>query len=192
MAVASVMDDLGTSLPQFSLPDVATGEPVTSTDMARPVLVVVFLCNHCPYVKRIQDGLAAFSRDYEGRLDMVGIASNDTTSHPDDAPAELARVAAQKDYRFPVLFDEDQSVARAFNAACTPDFFVYEAAHELAYRGQFDEARPSNDAEVTGSDLRAAVDALLAGTPVPQPQQPSIGCSIKWRPGNEPRLIPGV
>jgi peroxiredoxin len=191
MAVPSVMEELGTAMPGFALPDVASGAEVTDDSLRADVVVVVFLCNHCPYVKRIQDGLAEFSRDYEGRIAMVGIASNDTASHPDDAPEELARVAREKGYRFPVLFDADQSVARAFRAACTPDFFVYDGNHRLSYRGQFDGARPSNTEPVTGADLRAAVDALLAGEAVPADQVPSIGCSIKWAPGNEPPLVIG-
>lgn len=188
MAATSLMTELGTRMPEFSLTDVRTGDEVTDQDVTGRGTVVVFLCNHCPYVKRIQDGLVQFSADYEGRIDMVGIASNDVESHPEDAPRELARVAAEKGYRFPILFDEDQSVAKAFHAACTPDFFVYDRDGNLAYRGQFDQARPRNEQPVTGAALRAAVDALLAGEGPVSDQVPSMGCSIKWREGNEPTL----
>jgi peroxiredoxin len=182
MATASTMLPLGTELPSFALPDVSTGESINSDDFAGRPLLVVFLCVHCPYVKRIQDGLAAFSRDYAGTpLAMVGIASNDPETYPDDAPTNMARVAAEVGYAFPIGFDETQDVARAFTAACTPDFFLFDANHRLAYRGQFDGARPSNDLPVTGEDLRAAAEAVLGGEQPSPDQVPSLGCSIKWR-----------
>ncbi len=187
MAVASTMLELGSPMPDFALADVADGTLRRSTDFGGRALVVAFICNHCPYVKRIASGLAEFSRDYaDADVSMVGIASNDAVAYPEDAPEELARSAQQLGYRFPVLFDEDQSVARAFSAACTPDFFVYDQQRALVYRGQFDGARPSNDIAATGADLRGAVDAVLADRPVPADQRPSLGCSIKWKPGNEP------
>lgn len=173
---------LGTELPEFKLPDVRTAGTVGSEDFAgRPVLVV-FLCVHCPYVKRIQDGLAAFGRGYSKTdLGVVAIASNDPTGHPEDSPENQAKVADEIGYSFPVLYDETQEVARAFTAACTPDFFLFGRDHRLAYRGQFDEARPSNEVPVTGESLRAAVDSVLEGRPISIEQMPSMGCSIKWR-----------
>jgi AhpC/TSA family len=143
---------------------------------------VVFLCVHCPYVKRIQDGLAQFGRDYvQTDLEIVAIASNDIGSHPEDSPENQARVADEIGYPFPVVYDETQEVAMAFTAACTPDFFLFGADHRLVYRGQFDDARPSNDVPVTGASLRAAADAVLEGAPLSIDQVPSMGCSIKWR-----------
>ena len=187
MAVASSMLELGSPLPEFRLADVADGSLRQATDFQGRALVVAFICNHCPYVKRIASGLAHFSRDYaDSDTSMVGIAANDPVAYPEDAPEELARTAQQLGYRFPTLFDEDQSVAQAFSAACTPDFFVYDQQPLLVYRGQFDGARPSNDVASTGADLRAAVDAVLSDRPVPADQRPSLGCSIKWKPGNEP------
>lgn len=182
MAASSTMLALGTALPAFKLPDVRTAATVGSDDFAgRPVLVV-FLCVHCPYVKRIQDGLARFGRDYaQTDLAIVAIASNDIGSHPEDSPENQARVADEVGYPFPVLYDETQEVAMAFTAACTPDFFLFGPDHRLVYRGQFDAARPSNDIPVTGASLRAAVDSVLEGAPVSIDQIPSMGCSIKWR-----------
>jgi peroxiredoxin len=182
MAATSTMLPLGTDLPEFDLPDVRTGRPLSSNTFAGRPLVVVFLCVHCPYVKRVQDGLAAFGRDYENtELAIVGIASNDVGSYPEDAPENQARVAAEIGITFPILYDEDQSIAAAFTAACTPDFFLFDRDHKLVYRGQFDDARPSNEIEVTGQSLRNAVDAVLAKESVPDDQKPSLGCSIKWK-----------
>ena len=187
MAATSTMIDLGTPLPDAALPDVRTGEDVTLSELEGDALVVVFLCNHCPYVKHVRPGLVEFARDYaDDPVAIVGIASNDAENYPDDSPEELARVADEVGYPFPILFDEDQSVARAFTAACTPDFFVFGPGRTLSYRGQFDGSRPGNDAPVTGTDLRTAVDAIASQTEVPIEQHPSVGCSIKWKPGNEP------
>jgi peroxiredoxin len=173
---------LGTVLPEFILPDVRTAAPVGSEDLSGRPLLVVFLCVHCPYVKHIQAGLAAFSRDYaDSELGIVGIASNDAGSHPEDGPENQARVADQVGYRFPVLYDETQEVARAFTAACTPDFFLFSTDGRLAYRGQFDDARPGNEVPVTGDSLRAAVDSVLEGKSPSADQLASRGCSIKWR-----------
>jgi len=173
---------LGTALPAFKLPDVRTAATVGSDDFAGRPLLVVFLCVHCPYVKRIQDGLARFGRDYaQTDLEIVAIASNDIGSHPEDGPENQARVADEIGYPFPVLYDESQEIAMAFTAACTPDFFLFGADHRLVYRGQFDTARPSNDVPVTGASLRAAADTVLAAMEVTIDQIPSMGCSIKWR-----------
>jgi peroxiredoxin len=178
----STMLALGTLLPEFKLPDVRTTDPVASEDFAGRPLLVVFLCVHCPYVQHIQAGLAEFSRDYaDSELGIVGIASNDAGSHPEDGPENQAKVADRVGYEFPVLYDESQDVARAFTAACTPDFFLFTADGRLAYRGQFDDARPGNEVLVTGESLRAAVDSVLVGNPPSNDQLPSRGCSIKWR-----------
>jgi hypothetical protein len=166
----STMSPLGTAAPDFSLQDTVSGKTVTLASFAgRKALLVIFACNHCPYVKHLQDGLVA----------LPG-------SHPDDAPDRLGAEAKARGYRFPVLFDATQKVAQAYRAACTPDFFVYDAARRLAYRGQFDSSRPGNGRPVTGEDVRSALDAVIAGRPAPSKQQPSVGCNIKWRRGNEP------
>jgi len=187
MATTSTMRTLGTTAPDFALPDVRTGATVSRSEFEGRPLAVLFLCNHCPYVKRIQPGLVALGNDYVAtEVAIVGIASNDVEAYPDDSPAELARVADELDYVFPLLYDEDQSVARAYEAMCTPDIYVFDRDHQLVYRGRFDDARPMNDEPVTGHDLRAAIDAVLAGLPVSENQTPSVGCGIKWKPGNEP------
>jgi peroxiredoxin len=186
MAVPSFMVPLGTPAPPFDLPAVAGGS-VSLADLAgSPATLVVFLSNHCPYVRRIEHGLGKLAQDYGSRLSMVAICSNDSVQYPDDDPAHLAEQAERAGFAFPYLIDETQEVAKAYRAACTPDFFLYDADLKLAYRGEFDGARPGNDVPVTGSSLRAAIDALLDGKPVPAEQAPSLGCSIKWRPGNEP------
>jgi len=178
----STMRELGTPLPVFTLPDTVSGRPVSSDSLLGKPSVVIFICNHCPYVKHIRDGLAAFGRFCQERgVPMVAISSNDVIGYPDDSPEKMALEAKDAGYVFPYLYDESQAVARAFDAACTPDLYIYDAQGLLAYRGQFDDARPKNDAPVTGKDARAAVEALLAGrTPSPE-QQPSIGCNIKWK-----------
>lgn len=187
MAVPSTMIDIGSPLPPFDLPDVTRGERHAADAFAGRALVVVFLCQHCPYVQRIAGGLGAFSAEYADRdVSVVGIASNDVDAHPEDAPEALATFAADNGFRFPVLYDESQAVARSFQAACTPDCYVYGPDRTLVYRGQFDRARPSNQHPADGASLRAAVDAVLAGEPVPEPQVASLGCSIKWKAGNEP------
>ena len=183
----STMAQLGTLAPDFRLPD-TNGKLVSLSDFAKaPALLVVFMCNHCPFVKHIRAGLAQFARDYQPRgLAMVGINSNDVASYPDDSPAKMAEEVKAAAYTFPYLYDERQTVAKAYHAACTPDFFLYDRDRRLVYRGQFDDSRPSNGRPVTGSDLRAAVDAVLAGRPVSAEQRPSIGCNIKWKPGAAP------
>ena len=179
---SSTMLALGTPLPEFKLPDVRTAGTVGSEDFARSPLLVVFICVHCPYVKRIQHGLAAFGRDYEkSGLGIVAVAANDFSSHAEDSPENQARVADEMGYRFPVLYDQTQEVASAFHAACTPDFFLFDGDHRLVYRGQFDAARPGNEIPVTGESLRSASDSVLAGTEISIEQIPSMGCSIKWK-----------
>jgi len=183
----STMAPRGTLAPDFRLPD-TNGRLVSLSDFAKaPALLVVFMCNHCPFVKHIRAGLAQFARDYQPRgLAMVGINSNDVASYPEDSPAKMAEEVKAAVYTFPYLYDERQTVAKAYHAACTPDFFLYDRDRRLVYRGQFDDSRPSNGRPVTGFDLRAAVDAVLAGRPVSAEQKPSIGCNIKWKPGAAP------
>jgi len=184
----STMLPLGTSAPDFALTEPATGRTVALADFAADrALLVMFICNHCPFVVHVRAGLSALGRDYEGReLGIVAISANDAAAYPDDAPDKLAAEANAHDYRFPYLHDETQEVAKAYTAACTPDFFLFDADRKLAYRGQLDGARPGNDVPVTGEDLRAAIDTLLAGGTVPTEQKPSIGCNIKWKAGNAP------
>jgi peroxiredoxin len=182
MAVSSNMLPLGTPIPRFSLPDTVSGRTVSSSELAGKPSVVAFICNHCPYVKHIRSALADFGRYCTERgVALVAVSSNDPTTHPDDGPKEMALEARSAGYGFPYLFDESQEVARAFNAACTPEFYVFDSGGKLAYRGQFDGARPKNDVPVTGADVRAAVEALLAGKQPNAEQIPSIGCSIKWK-----------
>lgn len=187
---ASTMLRLGTPAPDFSLLNV-DGRTVSRDDFAgQPALLVMFICNHCPFVKHIADELARLGRDYQARqVGVVAINSNDTSSHPDDSPERMVHEAEERGYTFPYLFDEEQTVAQAYRAACTPDFFVFDRDRRLVYRGQLDDSRPGNGKPVTGSDLRAALDAVLAGRPVPEPQTASIGCNIKWRPGHEPEYF---
>jgi peroxiredoxin len=187
MAVASTMLPLGTQAPDFSLP--ATDGSTLSLDSldGAPALLVAFICNHCPYVKHVEDRLAALSKEYIDRgVAIVGICSNDALSYPDDAPAKLAGQKERVGFPFPYLIDESQEVAKAYTAACTPDFFLFDADRRLVYRGQMDSSRPGNQEPVTGEDLRTALDALLSGAPVSEDQRPSLGCGIKWKPGNEP------
>jgi peroxiredoxin len=183
----STMLALGSKAPGFRLPD-TEGKTVSRDDFkAAPALLVAFICNHCPYVKHVRHAFAALAKEYEARgVAVVGISSNDVTTHPDDSPANMAREKAEVGYTFPYLYDDTQEVARAYEAACTPDFYVFDGDRSLVYRGQMDGSRPGSDVPVTGRDLRAALDAVLAGTPVSQDQKPSLGCNIKWKPGNEP------
>ena len=186
-AVNSTMLPLGTLAPDFRLPT-PDGRQVARDDFAAaPALLVMFICNHCPYVVHIRDGLAAFARDYQTRgLAIVGITANDVAAYPADRPEKMADEAQAVGYVFPYLFDETQEVAKAFRAACTPDFFLFDRQRRLVYRGQFDDSRPGSGRPVTGADLRAAADAVLAGRAVPAEQRPSIGCNIKWKPGAAP------
>jgi peroxiredoxin len=182
----STMLELGTRAPHFALPD-TDGRIVSLDDLAGPALLVMFICNHCPFVRHVRDELARLGRDYGERgASIVAISSNDAQAYPDDAPPAMKREREEAGYTFPYLFDETQEVAAAYMAACTPDFFLFDADRKLVYRGQLDDSRPGSDVPVTGADLRAALDAVLDGRPVPADQQPSLGCNIKWKPGNEP------
>ncbi|GBE10614.1 thiol-disulfide oxidoreductase [bacterium BMS3Bbin12] len=185
---ASTMLELGTPAPDFRLPEPVTDREVSLDDFRdAPALLVTFICNHCPYVRHIRRRLAELVRDYQGKgLAAVGINSNDVAHYPDDAPEKMIEEVRNIGYTFPYLYDETQEVAKAYRAACTPDFFLFDRNRRLVYRGQFDDARPGNDAPVTGRDLAAAIDAVLAGRAVPTDQKPSLGCNIKWKPGNEP------
>jgi thiol-disulfide isomerase/thioredoxin len=184
----STMPPLGMAAPDFDLPVTNTSDRRTLADFdGSPGLLVMFICSHCPFVIHIREELAAFAREYGERgLGVVAIAANDLGTHPQDGPNGMAAEAAAAGYTFPYLFDESQEVAKAYGAACTPDFFLFDGDRRLVYRGQFDASRPGNDIVVTGSDLRAASDALLAGGTPSADQIPSVGCNIKWRPGNEP------
>ncbi|HEY6629453.1 MAG TPA: thioredoxin family protein [Acidimicrobiia bacterium] len=188
MAVTSTMLALGTEAPDFSLLDTVSGKTVSLDDFAdSPALLVMFICNHCPYVKHVRSELARFGRDYEDTgLAIVAINSNDPDSHPEDSPEAMKAEAETQGYAFPYLFDEQQTAAAAFTAMCTPDFFLFDRDRRLVYRGQFDSARPANEIPVTGGDLRAAAQAVLSGEQVSEIQRPSMGCSIKWRSGNTP------
>jgi peroxiredoxin len=188
MAVNSTMLDLGTEAPDFSLPDVVSGRTVARAAFdGRQALLVMFICRHCPYVKHVQQELARLGADYLNRgVGVVAIASNDASTHPEDRPESLKEMAETLGFMFPVCYDETQDVARAYKAACTPDFFVFDRARRLVYRGQLDASRPGRATPVTGRDLRAALDAVLAGRPVDPEQRPSVGCSIKWKPGRAP------
>lgn len=188
----SNMLELGTAAPDFALPD-PTGRVVRRDDFAAATcLLVMFICNHCPYVKHVRAELARLGQDYLPRgVAVVAVNANDVTRYPADRPEKMAEEARAAGYNFPYLFDEAQTVAHAYRAACTPDFFLFDRDRRLVYRGQLDDSRPGNGVRVTGRDLRAALDNLLAGQPVAATQQPSMGCGIKWKPGNEPRPIGG-
>jgi peroxiredoxin len=183
----STMLPLGTHAPDFSLVNI-DGRMVSLSDFdGAPALLVMFICNHCPFVKHIADPLAQFAAEYLAKgVAIVGISSNDAASYPADSPEQMVREAEERGYRFPYLFDETQEVAKDYHAACTPDFFLFDGNRNLVYRGQFDDSRPDSGIPVTGKDLRAALDAVLAGKRPSENQRPSIGCNIKWRPGNEP------
>jgi len=192
VSVPSTMMPLGTRAPDFSLPDTDGGTVSLDDFRDAPALLVMFICNHCPYVKHLRQSLADFAREYRERgLAVVAISSNDVEKYPQDSPEMMKKEKEEAGYPFPYLFDESQDVAKAYRAACTPDFFLFDGDRRLVYRGQFDSSRPKNDIPVTGEDLRAAADAVLEGRPVPEDQTPSIGCNIKWKPGNEPDYFPG-
>jgi peroxiredoxin len=178
---------IGTPAPVFRLPDLS-GRIVTLHDYKyAPALLVAFICNHCPFVKHVRHEFARLAREYqENGVAVVGINSNDIEAFPDDSPAGMAAEAKEAGYTFPYLFDESQEVARAYRASCTPDFYLFDRGRRLAYRGQMDDSRPGSDLPVTGADLRRALDAVLSGRPVPADQKPSLGCNIKWKPGNAP------
>lgn len=183
----STMLDLGTQAPDFSLPD-PSGKLYRRDDFKNAKgLLVIFMCNHCPYVKHIRTALATFAKEYQAKgLTIIGINSNDAYKYPDDSPEKMKEEIRSAGYTFPYLYDETQKVAHQYRAACTPDFFLFDQNQRLVYRGQFDDSRPKNDIPVTGRDLRAAVDTLLSGKAISADQKPSLGCNIKWKPGNEP------
>ncbi len=183
----STMLELGTKAPEFRLPD-PFGRYWSLDDFSgKSALLVIFLCNHCPYVKHVASELARLTSEYiEKGVAVVAINSNDWQQYPEDAPEKMIEEIRARGYKFPYLIDETQEVAKSFRAACTPDFYVFNSRRELVYRGQMDDSRPGNSLPITGKDLRAALDAVLAGKPVTIEQKPSLGCNIKWRPGNEP------
>jgi peroxiredoxin len=187
-ATASTMRlPLGAKAPSFGLPDPSGRRFSLAGFEASPALLVAFICQHCPYVKHVRAGFASLAAEYQKRgVAVVAIASNDVQAYPEDGPEGMAREALEARYTFPYLFDETQEVAKAYGAACTPDFFVFDRERRLVYRGQMDGARPGNGVPVTGGDLRKALDAALAGGSPPEVQRPSLGCNIKWKPGNEP------
>ena len=184
----STMLSLGTPAPDFALPDVTTQETVSlKTFAGKKGLLVMFICNHCPFVKHIKQELVNIGKDYVALgLGIVGISSNDVENYPDDSPEKLKAMVHSFQMNFPICYDESQAIAQKYKAACTPDFFLFDAHQRLAYRGQLDGSRPSNDIPVTGEDLRSAIDAVLGGKSVILEQKPSIGCNIKWKAGSEP------
>jgi peroxiredoxin len=184
----SRMIELGTTAPDFFLPDTVRGQKVSlKTFGGKKAVLVMFICPHCPFVKHVQNELASLGRDYaEREVGIVAISSNDAESYPEDSPPRLKEMAERLGFSFPFCYDENQEIARAYGAACTPDFFLFDASRRLVYRGQLDDSRPGNGVPVTGIDLRRAMDAVLANLPVNANQKPSIGCNIKWKPGNDP------
>ena len=187
----STMLPLGTKAPDFQLPDVVSGKTISlATFEQQKALLVMFICRHCPFVKHVQQELANIGRDYNDRsLAIVGISANDVVKYADDDPHNLKMMARELQFNFPLCYDETQSVAKAYTAACTPDFFLFDRERKLVYRGQLDASRPSNDIPVTGKDLRSAIDTTLADKKINFEQKPSIGCNIKWKPGNEPEYF---
>lgn len=189
----STMLPLGTQAPEFSLPDVVSGKTISlDTFEGKNAILVMFICRHCPYVKHIQNELARIGKAYGGKgVGIVAITSNDAVAHPEDSPSSTREMALELGFTFPVCFDESQEIAKAYTAACTPEFYVFDEPRRLVYRGQLDDSRRGNDILVTGKDVRAALDAVLNNTPVDQNQKPGIGCNIKWKPGNEPEYFGG-
>lgn len=187
----STMAELGTPANHFNLTDTVSGQTVSlSTFAGKKGLLIMFICNHCPFVVHVKDQLAKLGQDYkDADLGIVAISSNDAEKYPDDSPEKMKAFAAANGFTFPYLFDEDQSVAKMYKASCTPDFFLYDESRLLAYRGQLDSSRPGNDEPNDGADLRAAIDAVLRGEQPSAEQMPSIGCNIKWKPGNEPEYF---
>ena len=185
-ATRSIMTELGRKAPEFNLANVADGKMLSLSDFgSKKALLVMFICRHCPYVVHVKPELIRLAKDYQGKsVGIVGISSNDARRYPDDAPDKLAELS--RELGVPVLYDESQSVAKAYRAACTPDFFLFDQDRNVVYRGQLDDSRPGNNRPLTGRDLRAAMDAVLSDHPVNPQQWASIGCSIKWKPGNEP------
>lgn len=189
--VESTMLPLGTAAPDFSLTDVVSGQTISLASFAgAPALLVMFICRHCPFVKHVEAELARLGRDYQPRgVAMVAISANSLQTHPQDGPEHLKAQAQEQGFTFPYCFDATQAVAKQYTAACTPDFFVFDQQRRLVYRGQLDDSRPSNGLPVTGADLRQALEAVLSGQPLTPDQKPSIGCNIKWKPGNEPSYL---
>ncbi|MEX2283830.1 MAG: thioredoxin family protein [Gemmatimonadota bacterium] len=187
MAVESTMLELGTTAPMFALPD-TEGAAYSTDDFAdAPALLVMFICNHCPFVKHVRPELARLGHDYQPRgVAILAVSSNDPVAYPDDSPERMREEKREAGYTFPYLFDATQEIANAYKAACTPDFFLFDRHRKLVYRGQLDDSRPSNGVPLTGRDLRAALEAVLGNQPISRDQHPSIGCSIKWKPGNQP------
>lgn len=187
----STMLELGTAAPDFTLPDVVSGQVISlDTFTGKKALLVMFICRHCPFVKHIEQELARIGKDYgDKEVGIVAISSNDAESFPEDSPSSLKEMADKLGFRFPFCYDESQETAKAYAAACTPDFYLFDEARRLVYRGQLDDSRPGNNIPVTGKDLRAALDAVVTGQPVEQNQRPSIGCNIKWKDGNEPEYF---
>ena len=190
VATASIMLPLGTSAPDFNLPDTKDNMVSLADFKEAPALLVIFMCNHCPFVKHILSNLVELAKEYQQKgIAVVGINSNDVSSFPEDSPAMMTRKADEAGFTFPYLYDESQEVAKAYHAACTPDFFLFDKDRKLVYRGQMDDSRPGNNVPVTGDDLRAAMEAVLKGRKVPVKQKPSMGCNIKWKQGNEPDYL---
>ncbi len=189
----STMLPLGTQAPEFALPDVVTGKTITlDTFKEKKALLLMFICRHCPYVKHVQQGVASIGRDYGGKeVGIVAITSNDTAANPEDSPSSTKEMVKEQGFLFPVCYDESQAIAKAYKAACTPEFYVFDSSRQLVYRGQLDDSRRGNQLPVTGRDVRRALDAVLNNKPVNQDQVPSIGCNIKWKPGNEPAYFGG-
>jgi peroxiredoxin len=189
----STMLSLGTKAPNFTLTDVISGKTISlATFAGKKALLVMFICKHCPFVKHVQQELAQIGQDYLNRsLGIVSISANDVANYPDDSPENLKAMAQELNFKFPLCYDETQEVAKAYTAACTPDFFLFDADYKLVYRGQLDDSRPSNNLPVTGQDLRLAIDKVLTDREMDFEQKPSIGCNIKWKPGNEPNYFGG-
>lgn len=189
-ATLSIMLDLGTQAPNFSLPNVLGGTVSLQSYRGAKGVLVMFICNHCPFVKHLNEGLVEYANDYKNKgIECIAISSNDIDNYPQDAPNLMAKTAKDQGYPFPYLFDEDQQVAKAYKAACTPDFFLFDENLKLYYRGQFDESRPGNNKPISGRDLRTATDMMLEGENDYESQLPSLGCNIKWKPGNEPEYF---
>lgn len=192
MTPSTMILPLGSKAPEFRLPDPRGRTVALSDSEGSPALLVAFICNHCPFVKHVQKEFARLAREVQARgVAVVAINSNDVSRYPDDSPERMAREAERAGYAFPYLFDETQEVAKAYRAACTPDFFLFDRERRLVYRGQMDDSRPESGIPVTGADLRRALDAVLEGRPAPAQQKPSLGCNIKWKPGNEPEYFRG-
>lgn len=188
---SSTMLSLGTIAPDFSLPDVVSGRTISLNDFQeKKALLVMFICHHCPYVQHVKKELAQIGKDYQDKsLGIIAISTNNIVDHPDDSPENLKEMAIEEGLTFPFCYDETQAVAKAYKAACTPDFFLFDADRKLAYRGQLDDSRPGNYIPVTGKDIRNAIDALLTDKPINSDQKPSLGCNIKWKEGNEPEYF---